>query len=82
MEDGAAFVGPSAAREPDLDAARRWIAAFRRIDRVEFTPSPSSNEALIHGVAHRLPVSRRVPRRVGLGLVELGYRATVRQRRP
>lgn len=68
----------TANQEADLVAARRWAATFRRIDRVDFASSPSTTEAVIHGVTHRLPVTCRVPRRVGLALVELGYRATGR----
>ena len=76
MSQRSASMSRSTVQEVDLVAARRWAATFRRIDRVQF--SSSAPEALIHGVGHRLPVTRRVPRRVGLGLVELGYRATGR----
>ncbi len=62
-------------RGVDVDAARRWARTLRRIDCVEFT----RNGAVIHGVAHRLPLTRRVPLDAARGLVALGYPATGRQ---
>lgn len=62
-------------RDVDVDAARRWARTLRRIDRVEFT----GHGALLHGVAHRLPITRRVPVDAARGLVALGYPATTRR---
>ena len=59
----------------DIDAARRWARTLRRIDCVQFT----RDGALIHGVAHRLPMTRRVPLDAARGLVALGYPATGRR---
>lgn len=60
----------------DLAAARRWARILRRIDRVEFVGAGSY--ALVHGAAHRLPITHRVPIRAARGLVALGYPATER----
>lgn len=62
-------------RDVDIDAARRWTRTLRRIDRVEFT----GTGAVIHGVGHRLPMTRRVPLAAARGLVALGYPATERR---
>ena len=62
----------------DVEAANRWATAFRRISNVEILDSETISIARVHGLGHRLPVTRQVPRRVALGLIELGYPTTRR----
>ncbi len=62
---------------PDGDAARRRLAAVRRIDGVEFRMSPDEVRAVIRGSRHRLPFTTPIPVTVALGLTELGVRATI-----
>ena len=71
------FLDDQAGDDVDLNAARRWVRTMRRVHHVEFTGR--DGVAIVHGIGHRLPVSRRVPARVGRGLVALGYPATERQ---
>lgn len=62
----------------DDAAARRIRGAFRRIDRVEIHCGvPGAAGAVIHAVGHRLPVHRRIPVGVALGLARLGVPTVV-----
>lgn len=63
--------------EPDDDGARRRLAAYRRIDRVEFHVSGDRVGAVIRGKRHRLPFAGPVPVAVALGLTELGIGTTI-----
>ena len=64
----------------DLAAARRLASTFRRIDCVEFPAPGTGHDVVVHGAAHRLPIAQRVPLRVGLALVKLGYPSSVRSK--
>lgn len=56
----------------DTAGARRWMRAFRRVDRVELRPFGSGWNCTISGVGNRLPVQRGVPLRIALGFAALG----------
>ena len=74
---GAALGRPAPGAEwADVVGARCWERSLRRFYRVELPAAPGA-KAIVHGLAHRRPVTRSVPRSVGLGLAELGYPVTV-----
>lgn len=62
----------------DLAAARRVVAVFRRVDRVELVLSDiGRTDASVYAVGHRLPVRRRVSVGAALGLARLGFPTVV-----
>lgn len=62
---------------PDLDLARRWLGAVRRVDRIDLVVGADDVKARVHGCRHRLPFATDVPLRVGLGLAQLGHRTRI-----
>ena len=56
----------------DVDRAKNWHGAIRRIHRVDICVDDSRVSCTVQGMGHRLPVIRRVPLAVALGMGEMG----------
>ena len=56
----------------DTEAAKRWLAVFRRVHRVEIRITGVGVSALVDGVGHRLPFMRHMPLAAAVGLGVLG----------
>lgn len=57
---------------PDVDRARDWHGALRRIHRVEICVGRDRVSCTVQGLGHRLPVIRRIPLSVALGMGKIG----------
>lgn len=57
---------------PDVDRAKEWHGAIRRIHRVDICVDAHRVSCTVQGLGHRLPVIRRVPLSVALGLGQIG----------
>ena len=57
---------------PDVARARDWHATLRRVHRVDICVDPNRVSCTVKGLGHRLPVIRRVPLAVALGMGEIG----------
>lgn len=67
------------ADEPDVEAARRWTKVLRRVHRVEIVATDTGCYGVVHGIGHRIPVSRTVPFGVALGFREIGVPVVARK---
>ena len=57
---------------PDEARARDWHGALRRIHRVDICVDRDRVSCTVQGLGHRLPVIRRVPLSVALGMGQIG----------
>ena len=57
---------------PDVDRAKGWQGTFRRIHRVDICVDSHRVSCTVQGLGHRLPVIRRVPLSVALGMGQIG----------
>ena len=57
---------------PDVDRAHDWHGALRRIHRVNICVDRDRVSCTVQGLGHRLPVIRRVPLSVALGMGQIG----------
>jgi hypothetical protein len=57
---------------PDRRLAFHWAASFRRLSWVELCRRGDTWQCTLHGTGFRLPIARRAPVAVGLGLAIAG----------
>ena len=62
---------------PDVDRAKDWHGALRRIHRVDICVDAHRVSCTVQGLGHRLPVIRRIPLSVALGMGQMGDRLFV-----
>ena len=57
---------------PDVDRAKDWHGTLRRVHRVDICVDAHRVSCTVQGLGHRLPVIRRVPLSVALGMGQIG----------
>lgn len=57
---------------PDVDRAKNWHGALRRVHRVDICVDAHRVICTVQGMGHHLPVIRRVPLSVALGMGQIG----------
>ena len=78
LADGSRLVVDAPA---DVEAARRWLAAVRRVGLVDIERRGTTHVAVATGIGPRLPFERRLTLAIALGLCRLGVPTTISDRR-